>query len=344
MDSISPVYARFVLREILRQGISTDELLAGTRLNRRELETGGDIAVEDFLAILENGRKLSGNERLGLIIGRHTNIIALGQIGAAAAIAPTVREGLQVMENYTRLHVSYMRLELVSSLQGLSVRFLFLKDTGVTEMFHTETALMLVQHYVETLTGRILDNARHHLRLPAPDYASEYSYWLHSPVSFNAEYCFVALPFEWLDLPSPYYNAEMWQQANQMLAQQMQEMEGKERLPYSQYVDTLLRSNEPPLPDLRDAAAKLHISERTLNRRLQQEGTNFRQIKGQILGSWARQHLRETKHSVEAIAAELGYQDAANFRRAFRNSEGCSPSEFRRAMAVTPNKFLGTRV
>jgi AraC-like DNA-binding protein len=95
-------------------------------------------------------------------------------------------------------------------------------------------------------------------------------------------------------------------------------------------VDSLLRSSEPPLPDLGAAAARLHMSERTLNRRLQREGTSFRQIRGAILGSWARQHLRETDHSVEAIAAELGYQDAANFRRAFRNSEGCSPGEYRR--------------
>lgn len=329
MENVSPVYARFVLREILRQGIAAKQLLAGTSLSRRELETGGDIPMEDFLAILENGRRLSGDEQLGLIIGRHTNIITLGAIGAAAAIAPTVREGLQVMQNYTRLHISYMRLELSSSLQGLSVQFRFLQDTGTTERFHTESALMLVQNYVETLTGETLDRARYRMALPPPDYAAEYTHWFHGPVSFGAPISAVELPVNCLDLPSPYYNAGMWHDATLKLAQQIRELEGREDSPYTQYVDSLLRSSEPPLPDLGSAAARLHMSERTLNRRLQQEGTSFRRIRGDILASWARQHLLETDHSVEAIAAELGYQDVANFRRAFRNSEGCSPSEYR---------------
>jgi len=333
MENISPVYARFVLREILRLGLSDQQLLAGTSLSRHELETGGDIAVEDFLAILENGRKLSGNEQLGLVIGRHTHIIALGPIGAAAAIAPTVREGLQVMENYTRLHIGYMRLELSSNLRGLSLRFRFLQDTGVAERFHTETALMLTQHYVETLVGQRVVNARYCMVLPAPEYASEYPRWLHSPVSFDDEYNAVELPVEWLDLPSPYYNAAMWHEATLKLAQRMRLLEGEEKCPYTQFVDALLRSSEPPLPDLAVAANRLHMSERTLNRRLQQEGTSFRQIRGDILGSWARQLLMETGTSVEAIAAQLGYQDAANFRRAFRKSEGCSPNEFRRGVA-----------
>ena len=101
-------------------------------------------------------------------------------------MAPTVREGLQVMQNYTRLHISYMRIELSSSLQGLSVQFHFLHDTGSTERFHTETGLMLVQNYVETLTGRRLDNARYRMALPAPGYAAEYAHWLHGSVSFDA--------------------------------------------------------------------------------------------------------------------------------------------------------------
>ena len=334
MENISPVYARFVLREILQRGIAPGDLLEGTSLTRDELETGGDIAMEDFLTVLENGRRLSGNEQLGLVIGRHSNIIALGPIGAAAAIAPSVREGLQVIGNYTRLHISYIRVQLSSSLQGLSVGFQYLQqDTGNVKRFHMETAMMLVQHYVETTTGQPLQRAAYRMSIAEPDYAGEYDKWLHSPVSFDWPRSSVELPADLLDLPSPYYNAQVWHQATLDLALRIKELEGKEQRPYTQYVDALMRSCEPPLPDLAAVAERLHMSERTLNRRLQSEGTGFRQIKGEVLGSWARRLLVETDQTVEAIAATLGYQDAANFRRAFRKAEGSSPGDFRCRMS-----------
>jgi AraC-like DNA-binding protein len=329
MENISPVYARFVLREILSQGIAAQDLLEGTTLSRSELENGGDIAMEDFLTILENGRELSGNDQLGLVIGRHTNIMALGQIGAAAAIAPTVREGLQVLENYTRLHISYVRLELSSDLRGLSLRFRYLQDTGEVERFHTETAVMLVQHYVETLTGELLRDAQYRLAIKPPTYEAEYVNWLHSPVSFGWSQTSVEVPARWPDLPSPYYNPEMWAQATLMLANRLRELEGEQKRPYTQYVNALMRSSEPPLPDLSTVADRIHMSERTLNRRLKDEDTSFREIRKRVLGGWARRHLEETNQSVEAIAAALGYRDTANFRRAFRNAESCSPSEYR---------------
>jgi hypothetical protein len=224
METISPVYARFVLREVLRQRLSVKRLLSGTRLTRPELESGGDIPLDAFLAILKNGQALCGNEQLGLLIGRHTNIIALGQIGAAAAIAPTIREGFQVLEHYTRLHVSYIRVELSSSLRGLSVSFYFLKDTGVAERFHVESTVMLIQNYVETLAGGKLEDGHYRLPFPAPSYRSEYAKWLNSPVSFDHQYSTVDIPGHWLDQPSPYYNSEMWQQATLLLARQLREL------------------------------------------------------------------------------------------------------------------------
>ena len=330
MDNISPVYARFVLREMLDLGIAVERLLEGSTLSRSELESGGDIAMADFLTILENGRCLSGNEQLGLMIGRHSNIMTLGPIGAAAAIAPSVREGLQVLENYTRLHVTYTRVELSSNLQGLSVRVRYLQDLGEGERFHSEATIMLVQDYVETLTGQPLSDAQYRLNFKAPSYQAEYTNWFHSPVSFDWDYTGVEVPARLLDLSSPYYNAEMWKQATLTLAKSLGELEGAQERPYTQYVTDLMRSCEPPLPNLANVSERIHTSERTLNRRLKLEGTSFREIRGRILGSWARRHLSETNHSVEAIAAALGYQDTANFRRAFRNTQGCSPSEFRR--------------
>jgi AraC-like DNA-binding protein len=114
-----------------------------------------------------------------------------------------------------------------------------------------------------------------------------------------------------------------------MLSKDLRERRQTENTVYKRHITSLLQTSTPPLPDLGNVAFGLNVSQRTLNRRLQAENTSFRQLKSQALAHWAKLYLRETKYSVEAIAEELGYKDTANFRRAFRKSEGCSPAEYR---------------
>lgn len=330
MYTISPVHACFVLRDLLQRGYAVEPLFSGTSLDRPQLESGNDIAVEDFLRILDNARNYSGDETLGLMIGRHTNVAALGPVGAAVATAPTIREGLQVVENFSRLHATYVRVELVSGLHCLSVRYRYLLPLGELERFHAETSILFIQNYVEMLTGRRLEDAFYHLSFKDPGYDEAYARCLHSPRGFDHPYTAIDLPHHWLDLRSPYFNAQIWTQAQFQLVQRMKELSAAATDTYTRHITALLRSLEPPLPDLNALSGRLHLSQRTLNRRLQQEGSSFRDIKAGVLQSWACQYLLETDLTVEAIAAVLGYQDTANFRRAFRARQGCSPGEYRR--------------
>jgi AraC-like DNA-binding protein len=329
MDTISPVYARVVLRELERNQISTEPLFAGTGLTREQLLRGGDIALEDFLQILQVGHELSGNDRLGLVIGSHSQIITLGEVGAAMAIAPTVREGLQVVESFNRLHASYISVLASSNLNGLALQVSFLEDLGPTMRFHVESVAMLIQNYVETLTGLPLESALFRLAIPEPEYAQSYADYIHSPIEFDAAISTIEIPMAYLDLNSPYYNADMWQQAQSQLSMLLKKLAAREKQPYTLHLSGLLNSSAPPLPDLAAVAATLCMSERTMNRRLQQEGSNFRSLKTDALVSRGKQYLAQTDNSIEAIAADLGYQDAANFRRAFRKSMGCSPKDYR---------------
>jgi AraC-like DNA-binding protein len=189
--------------------------------------------------------------------------------------------------------------------------------------------MMLLQHYIETLTGEPGSDAEFRLAIPEPENRAEYTDALHGRLSFGATANEVDIPHRWLDSPSPYYHLELWRQAQVTLSQALKEQADTEGTPFKHHVTGLLRASEPPLPDLGDVAFKLNVSQRTLNRRLRAENTSFRQLKSQALARWAKQYLRETEHSVEAIAEELGYTDTANFRRAFRKSEGCSPIEYR---------------
>ncbi len=53
---------------MLKDGIDEMALFSGTSLDREQLETGGSISVDDFAIFLSNGRKLTGNDALGLVL------------------------------------------------------------------------------------------------------------------------------------------------------------------------------------------------------------------------------------------------------------------------------------
>jgi AraC-like DNA-binding protein len=332
MDTISPVYARLVLRELERRGIDPAPLFAGTTLGRDELVRGGDISMRDFLHILRMGDQMLPDEQLGFMLGRKMHVFAMGPVGAGMTLAPSLREGLQVLESFTQLHATYIDISARSTMQGLTVTLLYRHDTGYVERFHTETAMMLLQQYMETVVGEPINDAHFRLAIPEPADSRAYNDALHGRVSFAADVNEVIIPNHWLDLPSPYYHADLWSQAQMSLSKSLKQQ--SEGVPYTQHIAALLRSSEPPLPELRDVALELHVSERTLNRRLQAENTSFRQLKSLELASRAKMFLQHSDYSVEAIAEELRYRDAANFRRAFRKTAGCSPNEYRLGLSA----------
>ena len=331
MDTISPIYARLILREVEQREIDPEPLFSGTELDRDELLYGGDIRLRDFLHILESGDRLLADEQLGFLLGRKMHVFAMGPVGAGIAVAPCLRDGLQLLESFTRLHASYIDIDARSTLPGLTVSILYEQETGTVERLHTETAVMLLQQYMETLLGEPVRDACYRFAMPEPAAARHYRNALHGQIVFGAGANEVAIPQRWLDLPSPYYHAKLWQQAQISLARTLKERSKTDTAPYTQHITTLLRTGKPPFPDLGEVACGLHVSARTLNRHLKAENTSFRQLKSEALASRAKLYLLESDWSVEAIAAALGYQDTANFRRAFRKSEGCSPMEYRAA-------------
>jgi AraC-like DNA-binding protein len=68
---------------------------------------------------------------------------------------------------------------------------------------------------------------------------------------------------------------------------------------------------------------------RALRRKLEAEGTSYRELLAEVRMRLAIEYLRKTSMTSEEIASRLGYSDAANFRHAFIRWTGKSPSDFR---------------
>lgn len=78
-------------------------------------------------------------------------------------------------------------------------------------------------------------------------------------------------------------------------------------------------------------AKRLSMQVRTLQRRLREEGTSFREVKAQFVEARARALLSETDFEIAQIADHLGYSEPNSFRRAFRFWTGVSPARYRDA-------------
>ncbi len=334
MARISAIYARCLAHHLLRSGFESDAVFAGSGTDFAALWASDDIEVGAFRVLLENAEQLGAEPPVGFLIGRYTNTWVLGPLGAAMGAAPTLRASLQLLETYTRLHATYIQVETYSGPKRLDVRMFIEGLEGASLRHHVESSLCFVERLLDNKLARPLEGAVYRVPYSEPIYAADYPHYLHGTVLFDQPAVVMSFPLEGLDERSLYYHDELWHSSLRQLADRLRELDAVQEKVYGSHVYSLLRSHQLPLPTLGDIAQSLHMSERTLNRRLQDEGTSFRELRGEAIDRWARQYLEQTDLSVEAVAATLGYQDAANFRRAFRKRVGQTPSQYRQTHAA----------
>ncbi len=84
-------------------------------------------------------------------------------------------------------------------------------------------------------------------------------------------------------------------------------------------------------PTIEDIARGLHMSSRTLQRRLQETGSSFQRVLDEARHQMARYYLSNSILELNEAAYLLGYEDANSFTRAFRGWEGMPPGHWREA-------------
>jgi AraC-like DNA-binding protein len=139
-----------------------------------------------------------------------------------------------------------------------------------------------------------------------------------------------AIVFRATDAQRPFVtrNAELLA----MLAPQFEE-ELKQQSGDENFVERVRMAVQQKLtgrrPNIEDIADALHISSRTLQRRLQDEGSSFQRVLEEARHQLARHYLNNSVLELNEAAYLLGYEDGNSFVRAFRGWEGVPPARWR---------------
>lgn len=131
-----------------------------------------------------------------------------------------------------------------------------------------------------------------------------------------------------LDRPFVSYNAELLQILTPVLDQSLDEQHSRRSITeMAKWI--MKRSLTGGRPDIRAVASELGMSDRTLQRRLAEEGTSFNLLLSQVRNEQAREYLADPSLDIKEVAFLIGYEDQNSFYRAFRLWEGDSPSNWR---------------
>ncbi len=85
-------------------------------------------------------------------------------------------------------------------------------------------------------------------------------------------------------------------------------------------------------PSQKAIAEAMHVSNRTLQRKLKEEGTSFIDLLQDARLSLARKYLSQPQRSIVEIAYLLGFSEPSTFSRAFKRSTGQAPADYRAAV------------
>ncbi|AEI81930.1 transcriptional regulator AraC family (plasmid) [Cupriavidus necator N-1] len=251
----------------------------------------------------------------------------------AALCSATLMQAVQRLAKYKQL-VAPMSLEvevgklgeLTVSPRWLSVQTDVPYSLQVAELaFFLRLARLATRETVKALRVVLPE-------LPPSAYARRYEAFFGTPVQHGAS---PSITFAAADALRPFLtvNKGMWRVFEPALRQRLSELDAMaataERV--RAVLLELLPSNSATIER---AAERLGMSKRTLQRRLEDEGENFRALVSSTRESLARHYLQNTSMSGGEIAFLLGFEEPNSFYRAFHDWTGQTPDSIRHAMRL----------
>lgn len=323
---VHPVYARLVCAELRRRGWSEHDILEGTRLKWDGLHGSNQfLSFDQIRRLVARAIALTQCPWLGLAVGMTTQLSAHGAVGYAGMSASTLGQLMALIQRFAGLRQRLGRFEVDTDTRW-RIRFVALHSSlDVQEYVSGHIAAGLAQ-LMTTVTGLSLTTAISiHWPFPEPPWAQHYRDFCQNS-QFGAEHLCLDLPMELLDTPSLAPDPQAFRSALRECERQLQQLQLGT---VTERIQRRLQEVEGEYPSLERMAALEHVSVRTLNRLLAQEGIRYQQLLDTVREEWACWMLIHSTASVDVIAEKLGYQDPSNFSRTFRRWLGVTPSAFR---------------
>lgn len=322
-------WARAIRRTLDEGGQDSAALFAAAGLDPAALDDpNARYPVSRTTRLWRLAVEASGDDAFGLGVARNVGITTFHALGYALSASATLHEVFERMVRYFDVitDVAKLALDPVDDGYRLTIRIAAPGDELAPEAIDAFSAL-IVRMCRGRLGRRDFSPRLLRLRRPTPQNRAAFERLFRAPIQFSADENAVYLDGHLLDMPLEGANPELARHNDEIVQRYLARLRQDDVVTRVRTaLIELLPSGEPGATAV---AERLHLSQRSLQRRLAEAGQSFNAVLIDTRHQLAQSYLRDPNLSIGEIAYMLGFGDMSSFTRAFRRWAGCSPSDFR---------------
>lgn len=325
-----------IIRDILygavNRGARLDVLCEKLNISGEQLrDNDTQVDFKTAMKAWDLAVKYSQDPLLGLHLGEGTQATILGTVGYLMQTSATLEEAFRQVAKY-----SSVATDMFSYRVGNDGHDTIALEFTPTEMWvrlspssarqAVDQAMAGTLHVFQLLAGKRIHPIRVEMKAPRPSPISEYERVFSVQPTFRSRKN--VLTFRKAELHSPILSYD------ESLFKSFESLLRKKGNKEGQSVRDRLRSLimvefNGQVPAIEIAASAFNLTTRSLQRKLDAEGTSYREIAASIKGELARELLASKNTKVSEVARLLGYSEASSFRRAFKNWTNETPQTYR---------------
>ncbi|MCR5879239.1 AraC family transcriptional regulator [Phenylobacterium sp. J367] len=328
----APYKIATLIDTVAAQAVTADDVLAGTGLSLADVRHPHTLtSISQYLAACDNVVRVGVDLDVAYEVGSRLHLSAYGMYGYALMCSPTMRDFFDFAVRYHPLATPIQQLgwrrdgdvavwtftEIYGDLMSQDLRNFLLRQQMMMTSTHMRDVMGAGARPIRASFG-LADIGR-----AAADEAA-----LGCPCQFGQTAHELHYPAAVLDQAPELAN----RLTRAMLEDTCDRLVGQAKMATGVAGDVyqLLMLSPNRFPSMQAVAQRLGMTERTLRRRLDDDGHTYAGIVDDVRRTLTLEYLQTTRISADDIAWKVGFSDSANLRRAVRRWTGTTIGELRR--------------
>src|SRR5277367_3775214 len=318
-------WVKAICRALEAAGCDSAALLAEAGLDLKSLEgPNARCPLTHTARLWRLAVAATEDPAFGIKVASHIKQTTFHALSYGLSASSTLKEAFERVQRYC--HVASDAIEYEFSRSGAEYHFVIEPAADVAD----ESVDALVAAYLRmcrSLIGHDYSPLRIEFRRPRPAKIGDFESLLRAPLHFGAAQTRLVFDCEAIERPLDGGNPELARQHDAIALEYLSRIE-RDNIQWRVRV-VLTQRLARGEPSQEDIAELLNMSARTLQRKLGEAGTTYKEILDDTRHALALAYLSAPRHSVSEVTYLLGFSAGSCFTRAFRRWTGQSPSDWR---------------